>query len=183
MPARNQESRMPDRLLTAPLAAVEDYFQRSHGQWHSQRRYYTLKSGDVQEVISTIGVTALTQGDGDLLELAALHQLDVPLLCGACVTWHSEYQGPEGKTQTGRTVFGVLGDCLYRDSGFATRNPVVAQFQLSNPDTLTLRSEYGGSSFEEECRLIGQHYRTRQTIISRAGEEIMIGQYLEQRLA
>lgn len=174
---------MLNRLLTAPLTAMEDYFQRSQGQWHSQRRYYTLKSGDVQEVISTIGVTSLSQGDHDLLELAALHQLDVALLCGACVTWHSQYQGPEGKTQSGRTVFGVLGDRLYRDSGFATRKPVVAQFQLRDADTLVLRSEYGGSSFEEECRLVGQQYRTRQTIISRAGEEIMIGQYLEQRLS
>ncbi|PSN17731.1 phycobiliprotein lyase, partial [filamentous cyanobacterium CCP5] len=36
--------------------------------------------------------------------------------------------------------------------------------------------------FEEEIRLVGDRYRTRQTIISRAGEEIMIGQYLETRI-
>jgi hypothetical protein len=36
--------------------------------------------------------------------------------------------------------------------------------------------------FEEELKLIGENYRTRQTIISRAGEQQMIGQYLEKRL-
>jgi hypothetical protein len=48
--------------------------------------------------------------------------------------------------------------------------------------TMHLRTEYGGSAFEEEIKLIGTNYRTRQTIISRAGEEIMIGQYLERRV-
>jgi hypothetical protein len=45
-----------------------------------------------------------------------------------------------------------------------------------------LKTEYGGSCFEEEIKLIGQKYRTRQNIISRSGEEVMIGQYLEQRI-
>jgi hypothetical protein len=45
-----------------------------------------------------------------------------------------------------------------------------------------LRTEYQGSTFEEELKLIGKNYRTRQTIISRAGEQQMIGQYLEKRL-
>jgi hypothetical protein len=37
--------------------------------------------------------------------------------------------------------------------------------------------------FEEEIRLVGSRYRTRQTVISRAGEQVMIGQYLEKRVA
>lgn len=48
--------------------------------------------------------------------------------------------------------------------------------------TLCLRTEYGGNAFEEEIKLIGTQYRTRQTIISRLGEEQLIGQYLEIRV-
>jgi hypothetical protein len=47
---------------------------------------------------------------------------------------------------------------------------------------MRLRTEYNNSSFEEEIKLIGSNHRTRQTIISRAGQEVMIGQYLECRL-
>jgi CpeS-like protein len=47
---------------------------------------------------------------------------------------------------------------------------------------MRLRTEYSGSVFEEEIKLIGSDYRTRQTIISRAGEEQMIGQYFEKRM-
>jgi len=46
---------------------------------------------------------------------------------------------------------------------------------------MVLRSEYSGNAFEEEVKLIGTQYRTRQTIISCAGEEQMIEQYLGTR--
>jgi hypothetical protein len=46
---------------------------------------------------------------------------------------------------------------------------------------MQLKTEYNDSCFEEEIKLIGQRYRTRQTVIRRAGEELMIGQYLETR--
>ncbi|MEG4630428.1 hypothetical protein QUB56_12545 [Microcoleus sp. AR_TQ3_B6] len=36
--------------------------------------------------------------------------------------------------------------------------------------------------FEEGIKQIGAHYRTRQTIISRAAEHKTIGQYLEKRI-
>lgn len=59
---------------------------------------------------------------------------------------------------------------------------VKARFYFPNAETLCLRTEYNGSVFEEEIKHIGQQYRTRQSIISRAGEQIMIGQYLEKRI-
>ncbi|MBE9168370.1 phycobiliprotein lyase [Pleurocapsales cyanobacterium LEGE 06147] len=98
------------------------------------------------------------------------------------VTWESNYTGQIRKPSSGSTVFGVKGNILYRDRGFATPNPVIATFSFTNPQTMCLRTEYKGSVFEEEIKLVGQNYRTRQTIISRAGQEIMIGQYLEKRL-
>ncbi|MDB9379302.1 phycobiliprotein lyase, partial [Nodularia sphaerocarpa] len=86
------------------------------------------------------------------------------------------------KESQGSTLFGVLGNILYRDRGFATSKPVTAKYYFPNPKTLCLRTEYNGSVFEEELKLIGSKYRTRQTIISRAGEQLMIGQYLEKRI-
>ena len=71
---------------------------------------------------------------------------------------------------------------MYRDRGFATKNPVQARFYMPEPHTISLRTEYNGSVFEEEIKHIGCNYRTRQTIVSRAGEQLMIGQYLEKRI-
>ncbi|MBW4482519.1 MAG: phycobiliprotein lyase [Tildeniella torsiva UHER 1998/13D] len=170
------------RLLAEPL--VQAFFQETAGDWRSERRYYTLKSGETQEVVSQITIEFLEAGAAQLLELADLHQLDAqqPLICGTTVTWESEYVGTGKKPVAGSTIFGVRGTTLYRDRGFATHKPVTAQYHFNDSRTLVLKTQYNDSSFEEELRLIGQRYRTRQTVISRAGEEIMIGQYLETRI-
>ena len=169
------------RILAEPL--VSSFFQACEGNWRSERRYYTLKSGDVQEVVSYIGITFLQADSPDLKTLEQLHHLpsNTPLMCGAKVTWESNYVNTNRKPVKGSTLFGARGSTLYRDRGFATPKPVTADYLFREPRTMVLKTTYDDSSFEEEIKLIGKRTRTRQTIISRAGEEILIGQYLEQR--
>ena len=172
-----------DIQLSTQSLTVE-FFQQSEGDWNSQRRYYTLnKDIEPQEVVSSITIRFLEPRSTQLLELARLHKLDSQIFLsgGSEVIWESNYTGNIRKPSKGSTVFGVLGDTLYRDRGFATSEPITARVFFPNPKTMCLRTEYGGSVFEEELKLIGDNYRTRQTIISRAGQEIMIGQYLEKR--
>ncbi|MEC4802657.1 MAG: phycobiliprotein lyase [Jaaginema sp. PMC 1079.18] len=169
----------------SPETLAVEFFRQSAGQWHSQRRYYTLTDGETKEVESAITVRYLEAGTPELLDLAERHELSNPavLVGGTAVSWVSNYTAPaKRKPSKGSTVFGIGGSVLYRDRGFATSKPVIAQFYFANPQTMCLRTEYNGSVFEEELKLIGQKYRTRQTIISRAEEQQMIGQYLETRL-
>ncbi|NET90415.1 MAG: phycobiliprotein lyase [Kamptonema sp. SIO1D9] len=170
------------QLSTLESLAVK-FFQESAGNWNSQRRYYTLKNGETQEVESFITVSFLEPGSPELIKLAQLHEFDdqTTLVGGSQVTWESNYTGQNRKPSVGSTIFGVKENILYRDRGFATKDPITAQFYFPNPKTMCLKTEYGGSVFEEELKLIGTQYRTRQTIISRAGQELTIGQYLEKR--
>ncbi len=163
---------------------IADFFQKSEGQWHSDRRYYTLPDGITQEVVSIIKVRFLEPSSPELVELAKLHQLPEinALTCGSEVSWESRDSASGRKKSAGSTQFGARGNILYRDRGFLTRDPVQATFYFVNPQTLCLKTEYNGSVFEEELKLIGDRYRTRQTIISRAGEQQTIGQYLEKRI-
>jgi hypothetical protein len=164
--------------------AIAQFFQRSAGQWRSDRRYYTLPDGATKEMTSLITIRFLPQGCDELRHLAQLHGLtnETLMTCGTEVTWDSEDSVSGKKQSQGSTLFGVDGELMYRDRGFATTNPITAAYTLANPETLALRTEYKGSVFEEEVKLVGQQYRTRQTIISRAGEQQMIGQYLEKRI-
>jgi hypothetical protein len=169
---------------TSDEKRITEFFQASVGEWRSQRRYYTLPEGDTKEIVSMITVQFLIQGDAELQRLAQLHDLQNldSLICGARVSWESkELHNPQKET-TGDTVFGAWGNILYRDRGFATTKPVTAQYHFPHPQTLCLRTEYNNSVFEEEIKLIGEKYRTRQSIISRASEQLMIGQYLEKRI-
>ncbi|BAY44715.1 hypothetical protein SAMD00079811_23160 [Scytonema sp. HK-05] len=178
--------------MTSPLKLTQttdesllaEFFQKSVGKWHSERRYYTLPDGETKEMVSLITIRFLTQGCDELQKLAQMHGLSdtVSLVCGAEVIWESENSVTGRKESKGSTLFGALGNILYRDRGFATSKPVTAEYHFPNPKTLCLRTEYNGSVFEEELKLIGSKYRTRQSIISRAGEQLMIGQYLEKRI-
>ncbi|MEH2361400.1 phycobiliprotein lyase [Nostoc sp.] len=169
---------------TADESQIWEFFQESMGKWQSQRRYYTLPEGETKEMESIVTINFLEQGCDQLQKLAQMHDLsDVgSLICGAAVTWESTDVPKARKESQGSTLFGAVGNILYRDRGFAISKPVTAQYYFSNPKTLFLRTEYSGSVFEEELKLIGSKYRTRQTIISRAGEQLMIGQYLEKRV-
>jgi len=164
---------------------VVDFFRKSEGDWNSQRRYYSLnKDVEPQEVTSKLQISFLDRGVAELIKLAQSHELeeDCALVCGTKVIWESNYTNQARKPVTGSTVFGIRGNILYRDRGFATPKPVIAVCDFTNPDTMSLRTEYNSNVFEEEIKLVGTQYRTRQTIISRAGQEITIGQYLEKRI-
>ncbi|WP_193197295.1 phycobiliprotein lyase [Nostoc sp. MG11] len=163
---------------------IAEFFQESAGKWRSERRYYTLPEGETKEMESIITIRFLEQGCDELQQLAQMHDLadSASLQCGAEVIWESTDLLKARKESKGSTLFGALGNILYRDRGFATSKPVTAKYYFSNPKTLCLRTEYNGSVFEEELKLVGSKYRTRQTIISRAGEQLMIGQYLEKRI-
>ncbi|MEH2306031.1 phycobiliprotein lyase [Nostoc sp.] len=169
---------------TTDESQISEFFQESAGKWRSQRRYYTLPKGETREIESIVTINFLEQGCDELQNLAQMHDLPdtKSLICGAAVVWESTDVLMTKKESQGSTIFGVMGSTLYRDRGFAISKPVTAQYYFSNPKTLCLRTEYNGSVFEEELKLIGSKYRTRQTIISRAGEQLMIGQYLENRI-
>jgi CpeS-like protein len=178
-------SLIPTPAIPTPALseAIAHFFNRSAGEWRSERRYYTLPDGTTKEMVSFITISFLPQGCDSLRQLAKLHGLadETIMTCGTEVTWDSEDSVSGQKQSTGSTLFGAWGDLLFRDRGFATTKPITAKYSMTNPETLCLKTEYKGSVFEEEVKLVGQNYRTRQTIISRAGEQQMIGQYLEKR--
>jgi hypothetical protein len=163
---------------------IEAFFQESAGKWRSERRYYTLPDGKTKEIVSAIAIRFLPRQSSELIALAELHSLadQDSLACGAEVTWDSVDANTGEQKSQGSTIFGAKGNILYRDRGYTIADSVIAKYYFVNPKTLCLRSEYETSVFEEELKLIGDRYRTRQTIISRAGEQMMIGQYLEKRI-
>lgn len=174
--SQQRETAIRESLIAA-------FFQRSAGIWRSERRYYTLPDGETNESVTMITSRFLEAGSEELLKLAELHDLSDAMIlsCGAYVSWETKDAKTGRPTSKGSTIFGASGEVLYRDRGFATSKPVTADYHFPNPDTLCLRTEYQGSVFEEELKLIGSQYRTRQSVISRAGEQVLIGQYLEKR--
>lgn len=115
---------------TAEESLIAAFFRKSVGNWHSERRYYTLPDGETKEVVSQLNIRFLEQDCDELLELQQLHGLsaDISLSCGSFVSWKSSDATTGRKQSEASTIFGARGNILYRDRGFATTKPVTAQF-------------------------------------------------------
>lgn len=173
-------------MISQTDSLISQFFRQSEGKWRSQRRYYTLPNGDAREMVSDVTVRFLEKGCSELKLLTKLHgfdefESDYLMHCGAIVSWDTK-DSSDRRQSRGSTVFGAGPTFLFRDRGFLTNQPVKATYWMDDGRLLRLRSEYNNSVFEEEIKLIGETYRTRQTIISSAGKQQMIGQYLETRL-
>lgn len=186
-------------LATAPVVPshleqkAAEFFQASVGTWHSQRRYHTLSSGATQDAVCTIQVLWLDPHGSELLQLAHCHGFhpeqdpSQAFVAGVQISWESHYlvdgvkQPNPHRNMKGSSCFGILGDRLYRDRGFATTDPVTSRYSFPQDRTLLTETAYDGSSFVEECKLISPRHRTRQTLICRQGVPQVVAQYVETR--
>lgn len=161
---------------------IKNFLQESNGDWCSQRRYYALPNGKIREITKTVTMRFLEQGTPELIDLAKLHELEesAQLTCGSYVEWNTvdSETGEQGSKRW--TVLGSLGTTMYFGRNFPVPKLVVAEYYFRDPKTIYLWTEENGALFEEELKMIGKKYRTRQTVISRGGEQQMIAQYLEK---
>lgn len=86
----------------------------------------------------------------------------------------------DGQT-TGRMQLELAGDVLHRDIGYFTADPTDSHLEMVDEDTVVFRTAYGGVSYREEVRFIGDNLRLRQTIGRKDGELVIAGQYVERR--
>ncbi|MBD2516375.1 phycobiliprotein lyase [Nostoc sp. FACHB-973] len=161
---------------------IKNFLQESNGNWCSQRRYYALPNGKIKEITKTVTMRFLDRGSPELTDLAKLHELDesAELTCGSYVEWNTvdAETGEQGSKRW--TVLGSLGTTMYFGRNFPVPKLVVAEYYFRDANTIYLWTEENGALFEEELKMIGKKYRTRQTVISRGGEQQMIAQYLEK---
>ena len=121
-------------LQIAETTLIAEFFQESVGTWSSERRYYTLPDGKTKEVASIITIRFLEAGCDELQKLARMHELNdsTIMTCGAEVSWDSANAVTKAKESNGSTLFGALGNTLYRDRGFATSKPITAKYNFTS---------------------------------------------------
>lgn len=90
------------------------------------------------------------------------------------VTW-------EGQTN-GRMQLELAGNVLHRDIGYFTADPTDSLLHRIDDDTVVFETAYGGVSYREEIRYLGDDHRLRQTVGRNEDREwVIAGQYVEWR--
>ena len=134
------------------------FLERSCGSWSSQRRYLFAPKFQPANMVTNFTMKQTSSN---------VFQID----------W-------SGQT-TGQMVLTLDGLHLHRSRDYFGDGANTSIIEVIDEDCLTMRTEYGGSRYREEVRLIeGDKYRLRQTVgfNLKSGALTLSGQYLETKL-
>lgn len=155
-----------------------EFFQRSAGQWQSQRTTHHLPFRRAELGGSHIQVEALPADHEKIIEICELHDIDPSLAVGgAYVAWNGEMAwDKEGEDHAGTTIFALVPDeenarqgRLLRERGYAEIVPVVGRYEMDDEDGLVLITEYESMSSEERFWFVNPNLRMRTSIVKRFG--------------
>ena len=84
----------------------------------------------------------------------------------------------------GRMVLTLEGAVLHRDIGYFSNDPTDSFLERLDHNTVSFWTTYGGQSYREEVRYLGDDLRLRQTVGWKEGTDQMVlaGQYVERRI-
>jgi len=134
------------------------FLRRSCGSWTSERRY--LFAPALKPVNMTTDFAMVEGNHGKFV-----------------IDW-------KGKTE-GQMVLTLDGDTLHRSRDYFGDGANSSKIEVIDQDCIVMRTEYDGTRFREEVRLIeADCFRLRQTVgyNLETGQLVLAGQYFETRI-
>lgn len=133
---------------------VEDFFQRSIGDWRSQRSSHNLAWTQFEQITSEIVIRKLDKQDVDVIKLCERNQIAVSdiMFCFK-MSWEGESDWDD-EISEGESVMAVIKDGddygrLLRSVGYAETVPAIGKWEMSNEGVFMLNTFYGAAAAEE----------------------------------
>lgn len=155
-----------------------EFFQRSAGQWRSQRTTHHLPFRRAETGGSQINVESLAADHPKIIEICQMHEVDPTLAVGgAFVSWDGSMAwDKEDENHEGTTVFALIPDpqnprkgSLLRERGYAEIVPVAGLYEMDQEDGLVLITEYETMSIIERFWFVNPNLRLRTSTVQRFG--------------
>ncbi len=162
----------------APSINAMEFFQKSSGNWKSQRTTHHLAFRRSETGESDIHVIDLPANDPRVIEICQMHDYDpAKSIGGAYVTWEGSMGwDKEEEAHNGSTVFALVPTdeagregVLLRERGYAEIVPVVGQYSMDADDSLVLVTEYDSMSVIERFSFPSGDLRIRTSTVQRFG--------------
>lgn len=137
---------------------ARNFLRRTCGSWTSERRYLFAPKFKPVNMTTKFSITELT---GDVFQ----------------VVW-------EGNT-SGTMELTLNGNTLHRSRDYFGEGANSSAVEVVDQDCIVLRTEYDGTRFREEVRLLEEDmFRLRQTVgyNVETGQLVLCGQYFENRI-
>ncbi|MFM7580718.1 MAG: phycobiliprotein lyase [Microcystaceae cyanobacterium] len=155
-----------------------EFFEKSAGQWRSQRTTHHLAFRRAESGTSDIWVESLQATDPRIIEICEMHDVSPDLAVGgAFVRWESEMAwDKEDENHAGTTVFALVPDAddphkgtLLRERGYAEIVPIAGRYHIDEDEALVLVTEYETMTTIERFWFAQPHIRLRTSTVQRFG--------------
>jgi len=156
-----------------------EFFQKSAGNWRSQRTTHHLAFRRAEKGGSEIYVNPLNADDPKVIEICQMHEIDPKAaIGGAYVKWEGTmaWDKEDEENHTGETVFALVPDDesgrkgkLLRERGYAEVVPVAGHYEIDQEDALVLITEYPSMSSYERFWFPAPNVRVRASTVKRFG--------------
>jgi hypothetical protein len=157
---------------------AKEFFQRSAGNWRSQRTTHHLPFRRAESGGSQIEVEFLEAEDPKIREICQMHDVDPQsAIGGAFVSWDGSMAwDKDDENHEGTTVFALIPDAtdprkgkLLRERGYAEIVPVAGEYEMDEEDGLVLITEYETMSIVERFWFVNPNLRLRSSTVKRFG--------------
>ncbi len=155
-----------------------EFFQKSAGNWRSQRTTHHLAFRRAETGTSDITVEALGADNEKVIDICKLHDCDPAKAAGgAFVRWKSNMDwDKEDENHEGTTVFALIPDddnprqgMLLRERGYAEIVPIAGRYHLDEEEALVLVTDYETMTTIERFWFANPDMRLRTSTVQRYG--------------
>lgn len=146
---------------------VEDFFERSIGQWRSQRSSHNLTWTQYEAITSDIIISSKTNTDEEVIQLCRQNNVSPDdLTLSINMKWEGESDWDEEEVLEGSATMSLIKDGekhgrLLRSVGYAETIPAVGEWEMTDDGTFVLRTFYDAAAAEERIWFASQHIRMR----------------------
>jgi hypothetical protein len=155
-----------------------EFFQKTAGNWRSQRVTHHLPFRRAEIGGSEIFVEALKADHPGVKDICQMHDVDYNLsIGGAFVSWDGSMAwDKEDENHEGNTIFALIPNPdnpqtgkLLRERGYAEIVPVAGHYQVDEQNALVLTTEYETMTIFERFWFINPDVRLRFSTVQRFG--------------
>lgn len=143
-----------DEVFSAKGMSVEQFFERSLGEWRSQRSSHNLAWTQFEQVTSEIVIRKLENTDDEVAKLCQANGVDeADIMMSVKMSWEGESDWDE-ETSEGESVLCVIKDGarhgrLLRSIGYAETIPAVGNWEMTEDGVFVLDTTYDAAAAEE----------------------------------
>lgn len=148
-----QENKAPP--FSCKGMTVDDFFERSVGEWRSQRSSHNLAWTQFEAITSDITIESKGTTDEEIVELCKQNKVEADETTFSIgMSWEGESDWDDDEVMEGSAVMSVIKDGasrgrLLRSVGYAETIPAVGNWEMTEDGVFVLNTFYDAAAAEE----------------------------------